>query len=98
MKNFKIPYGVIYHEKNGAFKKIEEKPEMDFLINTGMYVLEPEALKTIPEGKEYDMNTFIDDLQKEHHKIGIYPVSDRLWFDMGQWEEYFSSLRVIEKG
>jgi dTDP-glucose pyrophosphorylase/CBS domain-containing protein len=98
MKNFKIPYGVIYHGNNGVFKRMEEKPEMDFLINTGVYIMEPEVLKLIPDGVEYDINVLINELHKKNFKIGIYPVSDNLWFDMGQWEEYFSSLRIIEKG
>lgn len=96
MKNFKIPYGVVYHENNGKFKYMKEKPEMDFLVNTGIYILEPEALNMIPHGIEYDMNRFIEELQKRKKSVGIYPVSDKSWLDMGQWEEYRSSLRILE--
>jgi dTDP-glucose pyrophosphorylase len=97
MKNFKIPYGVIYHEDNGMFKNMREKPELDFLVNTGIYVFEPEVLKIIPDKTNYDMNQFVEDLQKKRKKIGIYPVSDKSWLDLGQWEEYLASLKFMNE-
>jgi NDP-sugar pyrophosphorylase family protein len=95
MKNFKIPYGIVHHESNGRFTHMQEKPEMDFLVNTGVYVIEPEALKNLPEGVEYDMNLFIEKLEVDGGKIGIYPVSDRSWFDVGQWENYYDSMEKL---
>jgi len=97
MKHFKIPYGVVYHENNGKFRHMKEKPEMDFLVNTGVYIAEPEVLKLVPENIKYDMNSLIDRLKENDKRIGIYPVSDRSWFDIGQWEEYHSSMKILEK-
>ena len=42
MKDFVIPYGVIETTENGAVTQIVEKPDYAMLVNTGVYVLEPE--------------------------------------------------------
>ena len=44
----KIPFGVL-HMSNGKLKKILEKPVHDVMVNTGVYIMEPEALLYIPE-------------------------------------------------
>jgi len=44
MKHFTIPYGICEIGDGGALKNINEKPEQDLLVNTGLYVLEPEVL------------------------------------------------------
>jgi len=95
MKHYIIPYGIIKINNNGVLKVIEEKPEYDFLVNTGMYVLEPEVLKDVPENKFYNITDLIDDCKNKGGKIGVYPISDKSWFDMGQWEEFQKMLKKI---
>ena len=73
-----------------------EKPQYDFLINTGMYLLNPEVLKYIPENEFFHITHLIEILQKEEFKIGVYPVSEKSWIDVGQWEEYKKNLRILD--
>lgn len=87
MKHYKIPYGICDIEKDGYLKGIREKPEYDFLVNTGMYVLDPSVLNDIPRNKYYDIIDLISDYIKKNNKIGVYPVSDKSWLDVGQWHE-----------
>lgn len=47
LKNFIIPYGVFKLNEGGQINKIEKKQECSYLINTGMYVLEPEVINDI---------------------------------------------------
>jgi len=93
MKNFKIPYGVIETFSGGALKKIKEKPEYDFLVNTGMYIIEKEVLKMIPAGKFYHMTDLITDCKNSGYKIGVYPISENAWTDIGQMKELFSTFK-----
>jgi len=30
-------------------------------------------------------------------KLGIYPVSEKSWLNIGQWEEYNSTVRKLAK-
>ncbi|MCT4619051.1 MAG: nucleotidyltransferase family protein [Marinisporobacter sp.] len=82
-----IPYGVIKLAENGTVKNIVEKPEYDFLVNTGMYILERETLEDIPENEFYHITDLINYYIQKGEKVGTYPVSDKSWLDMGQLEE-----------
>jgi len=96
MQHHTIPYGVCEIENGGDLKNMIEKPQYDFLINTGMYLLNPEVLKYIPENEFFHITHLIEILQKEEFKIGVYPVSEKSWIDVGQWEEYKKNLRILD--
>lgn len=90
-----IPYGVCEIENGGTLKNINEKPEYDYLVNTGMYLINPEVLELIPENEFYHITHLIDKLKKECHKIGVYPVSAKSWIDVGQWKEYHNAEKLF---
>jgi len=83
-----IPYGVIYFENGGKINKIEEKPEINFTINTGLYVFSKKAIDFIPENKYFDMTDLVNTLLKDNEKVGVFPVSQKSYIDIGHWEEY----------
>ena len=92
IKSFKIPYGVIETGENGVMRKLHEKPEQTYMINTGVYLLSPGLIDEIPEGEFYHITHLMDKVQKRNGKIGCFPVSESAWTDMGEWSEY---LRII---
>ena len=92
LKNYSIPYGVCEIVNGGTLNKIREKPEYNFLVNTGMYVLEPETLEFIPENEFFHITHLIEKVKAEGGKIGVYPISDKSWIDTGEWAEYKKAL------
>jgi dTDP-glucose pyrophosphorylase len=93
LKHYLIPYGVCELNENGELMKIREKPEYDFLVNTGMYILESDTLKIIPGNKIYNITQLIEDIKTKGGKVGVYPVSDKSWIDIGQWDEYRNAIK-----
>lgn len=96
MKNFTVPYGVCEIRNGGILKGIKEKPEFDFFVNTGMYVLDKDVLEDIPKNKFYNMTDLISDYLKKGERIGVYPVSEKSWLDMGQFEALQEMLKKFE--
>ena len=96
MHHYTIPYGVCYVENEGDLKEISEKPEYDYLINTGMYILEPDVIDFIPENTFYHITHLIENLKKNNRKVGVYPVYEKSWIDIGQWEEYKNALKYLQ--
>ena len=94
-KKYTIPYGTCEIGKDGIFKKILEKPSLDYLINTGFYITNSSNIELIPNNKKYDMTTFIKDLVSEKRKIGIYPILEEDWVDIGQWPEYQKAIKLF---
>ena len=91
-KEVKVPYGILELD-DGILKSFVEKPNYDVIINTGVYILEPEIIDMIPYNESIDMNTLIDEVSKKG-KVSVYPVHEG-WIDIGQWEEYKNGLKEI---
>ena len=94
IQHYKIPYGVIQFEPGGGVTGFEEKPEYSFCINTGVYILDIECLKYIPEGEVFHMTHLMELIMKNGGKVATYPVNENDYIDIGQWEEY---RRVISQ-
>lgn len=97
LKNYIIPYGICETDNQGLLKNIREKPEYDFLINTGMYILNHSVLRFIQAGKIFHMPNLIRTVQSHNGSIGVFPISEKSWIDIGQWEEYKKTLRNFEE-
>jgi dTDP-glucose pyrophosphorylase len=92
LKHYKIPYGVIETEDDGIMTKLSEKPELTFMINTGVYLLEPHLINYIPENTFFHITQLIEKIKEEKFRIGVFPVTENSWVDIGEWKEYLSIL------
>jgi len=72
---------------------MQEKPVHDFLINTGVYVIEPRVLSYIPKGQPMDMNELINVVIR-HDAVSVFQIYGG-WVDIGQWGEYHKSLEQL---
>ncbi len=87
LRDVVIPYGVIHSTENGTVEYVEEKPNLSYFINTGMYILNPSVLDKIPKDTFYHMTDVVSDLLKSGQKVGMYPISEDSFLDMGEFEE-----------
>tara|TARA_B100000900_G_scaffold365186_1_gene340283 strand:+ start:3315 stop:4367 length:1053 start_codon:yes stop_codon:yes gene_type:complete len=94
-KEYTIPYGTCNLEKNGDLLNIQEKPKFDFLINAGLYILNPDVLENIPKDKFYNITDLIENVIKKKKRVGVYPIDDEFWIDIGQWEEYQKAIKKL---
>lgn len=94
LKNYAIPYGTLETGSSGRLKSLQEKPDITFKINTGMYILEPHLLSEIPENEFLHITTLIERLLLQNRKVGVFPVYEGAWTDIGNWDEY---LKYIKK-
>ena len=95
-KQFNIPYGICELNGSGSLERIQEKPEYNYLVNTGLYVLNPDVIDLIPDDKLFHITHLIDKVKENNGTIGVYPVSEKAWIDVGQWAEYRKALKIIE--
>lgn len=96
VKNMLIPYGVISLGDDGAIEQINEKPEYTFLTNTGMYIVEPEVLAIIPKNEFYDFPKAIEYFKNHGENVGVYPITESCWMDMGQIDEMNKMINKID--
>jgi len=94
-KEYIIPYGTCELNNQGSLKNINEKPQYDFLINTGLYILNPDTIDLIPDNKFFHITHLIEIAISKGKKIGVFPVDDDSWIDIGQWAEYKKALEKL---
>lgn len=93
LKNMKIPYGTITCREDGLLQDLQEKPEFVFKINTGFYILEAKLLDEIPENKFFHITSLIEKLKNEGRRVGVFPINEKSWTDIGNWSEYSGHIR-----
>jgi dTDP-glucose pyrophosphorylase len=94
LKHVRIPYGTVETAEGGQLTKLVEKPEITYKINSGLYILEPHLLDEIPENKFYNITDLIDKILERKGKVGVFPVTEKSWTDIGEWSEY---LKITNK-
>jgi dTDP-glucose pyrophosphorylase len=90
-----IPYGVLV-EENSVLKIIEEKPTKSYLVSGGIYVINPEVLKLIPNNEYYDMPMLIDKIINTD-KVGVFNIENG-WIDIGKIEDFLKVQTEYAKG
>ena len=93
VKSFQIPYGVIETGQDGLMIGLQEKPEQTYMINTGVYILNPECIDEIPEGEFFHITHLMEKIKSRGGRVGCFPVSEHAWKDMGDWNEYLKMIR-----
>lgn len=81
-----VPFGVV-QEQDGMISAIEEKPIQTFMVNAGMYVLSPDALKLIPRDQPLDMPSLFENLMQSGLKTRCHHI-DAYWLDIGRMADY----------
>lgn len=87
LKNFTIPYGVVNIGEDGIIDSMDEKPSLSFFTNTGCYFVEPEVIDRLDYNIPIDFPSIIQNYIKEGKKVGVFPVGEEAWLDMGQLDE-----------
>jgi dTDP-glucose pyrophosphorylase len=93
LKHYPVAYGTIETGENGRLLNIVEKPEITFKINSGMYILEPNLLDAIPGNRVFHITSLIEKILERKGEIGVFPVSEKSWKDIGCWEELKQHLK-----
>ncbi|WP_460545713.1 sugar phosphate nucleotidyltransferase, partial [Echinicola sediminis] len=91
LKHISIPYGTIETGENGVLENMAEKPNWTIKINAGLYVLEPSLIDEIPENEFFHITHLIEKVKKRNGRVGVFPVSEKSWKDIGEWDEYLRS-------
>lgn len=89
-----IEYGTVKFS-GGFVEKFEEKPTIEYYINAGTYIFEPEIFDYIREKEDFAKDVF-PRLLKEGKKIRIY-AHDGKWQDIGRVADYERLKGEMEK-
>ena len=95
MKDVIIPYGVVETDEEGFIVDMKEKPCFSFLINTGLYMIEPEVIDDISEDEFIHLPELAQRYLDRGEKVGVFPISEKSWMDMGQFSEMENMMKQL---
>ncbi len=80
-----IPFGVLRAE-NRRLVELTEKPSAHFLINSGIYVLDPSVLPLVPRNRNFPITELFSVLLEKNRKVAVH-YFDEEWIDVGRHED-----------
>ncbi len=95
LKTSNIPYGILEVGKDNLLKEIKEKPELNFMVNTGVYIIEPHLLNEIPKNTFFHITDLMEKIIKRKGRVGVFPIGENSWMDVGNWSEYNETLKKL---
>lgn len=90
-----VAYGIVITDDDGRIVRFLEKPSwgeaFSDTINTGIYILEPQATALIPKGENFDFSQDLYPLMLKNDMKLYGRIMDGYWKDVGNVDEYFRS-------
>ena len=95
-------YGVVVTDEDGRVRSFQEKPEVDEaasdMINTGIYIFEPEVLDFVPSDQAFDIGSdLFPKLVAAGAPFYALPMEFE-WVDIGKVPDYWQAIRGVLQG
>ena len=95
-------YGVVVTDAEGRVLSFQEKPAVDEaasdMINTGIYIFEPQVLDFIPSGEPFDIGSdLFPRLVAAGASFYALPMEFE-WVDIGKVPDYWQAIRSVLQG
>lgn len=94
--DLEIPYGVVDCDGMQVCG-LREKPRYKFLVNAGVYLLEPSVYSYIPIGQHYNMTDLIEEILKKGGNVISFPIVE-YWLDIGEPADYLQAQKDTKNG
>jgi mannose-1-phosphate guanylyltransferase len=95
-------YGVVVTDVDGRVRSFQEKPAIaeaaSDMINTGIYIFEPEVFNFIPSGTPFDIGSdLFPKLVEANAPFFALPMEFE-WVDIGKVPDYWQAIRSVLQG
>ena len=94
--DIQVPFGVVATEGHNIHM-IDEKPVQRFLVNAGIYVLDPAVIKLIPDNTYFDMTELFGTILNEKQQTAAFPIYE-YWLDVGRLDDLEKARLDVKNG
>jgi len=89
-----VPFGVVEVDDAGQVTALREKPVRTVLVNAGIYILSPRALRPLVPAKRIDMTSLLSMLIASGERVLSHPVVE-YWMDVGTPASYQEATQYV---
>ena len=91
----KIDYGVLISDGSGNLAEYREKPDSEFLVSSGIYVISSNDVKNLEKKNFYTMPEALEELIAKGKKVRL--ESPKIyWMDLGRPDDYHQAVEDFE--
>jgi NDP-sugar pyrophosphorylase family protein len=90
-----VDYGVLETTAVGHLSGFREKPDLQYQVSMGIYMVGRRALAYIPEDGPYGFDKLMLDLLAAGEKVEVRPYQG-YWLDIGRPDDYAQAIDVFE--
>jgi dTDP-glucose pyrophosphorylase/CBS domain-containing protein len=93
-----VPFGVVECE-GPRICRLQEKPQLNVLVNAGIYLLEPTVYDFVDNGEPLQMTDLITRLLDSGRAVVSFPIFEQ-WIDIGRHDDYAraQTIAAAEEG
>ena len=86
-RKYDIQFGVVELDEKASVCSYSEKPSQEYVVSTGMNLMEPEVLGKIKPNERLDMPDLVTQLIKDGDKVQGF-VSDGSWLHLSRLDDF----------
>jgi NDP-mannose synthase len=90
-------YGVLHIDEQNRLSGFEEKPEKQYLVSMGVYMLSNRLLPDVPGGCSYGFDDLMRDLLARGAPVDVVRHAG-YWLDIGRPDDYQRAIEDFENG
>lgn len=90
VREVKIDFGVLKHDKKNNLVEFSEKPVYHFDISMGVYCMNRRVIKRLKTGRPYGFDNLMLDSLKNGRRVEVKPFHG-FWLDIGRPEDFDSA-------
>jgi len=91
----KIDFGVLRTNKDSKLTNFEEKPEYDFLVSMGVYIVNKSVISLIPRNTFFGFDHLMKLLINQEHFPTVYEFGG-FWLDIGRPDDYEKAVEIFK--
>ena len=90
-----VEYGVVHADDAGRVDRLEEKPQLEFVVSMGVYAMEPAVIDLIAPGERIDFPDLMTRAMNAGHSVQTHQYSG-YWRDIGNRSDYEAAVAEFE--
>jgi NDP-sugar pyrophosphorylase family protein len=91
----KVDYGLLHHDENNKLIKFEEKPNYEFLVSMGVYMVNRSVVEYIPENTFFGFDHLMYKLLEVEKPATVYEF-EGFWLDIGRPSDYETAIKKVK--
>lgn len=94
-RRHQIDYGVLDSDEHGMLTNFREKPDVDYEVSMGVYMLNIEAMRFIPANRPFGFDDLMLDLLAAKKPAHVQAFGG-YWLDIGRPDDYAKAIDEFE--